>query len=198
MAVSHRDALLAAAKRCLRERGYMHTTARDLVTESGTNLGSIGYHFGSKAALLNEALMELFEDWCGRMTDAATADATAAALERIAATWLVMLDDMPENRPLLVGFVDSLGPTLRSPQLHEQLAGHYRTMRASVAEVVADALGDEAVAAGADPDTIAAFFIAVCDGFVIQFLVDPTSCPSGEQLVSALGSGLQALGLAGN
>jgi hypothetical protein len=39
-------------------RGYARTTARDLAAESGANLASIGYHFGSKEALLNEALAE--------------------------------------------------------------------------------------------------------------------------------------------
>ena len=45
-----------AARRLLETRGYAHITARDLVAESGTNLGSIGYHFGSKAELLNQAI----------------------------------------------------------------------------------------------------------------------------------------------
>ena len=53
---THRDALLEAAKRLLRERDYGNITARDLVAASNTNLGSIGYHFGSKEALLNEAI----------------------------------------------------------------------------------------------------------------------------------------------
>jgi AcrR family transcriptional regulator len=192
MATSHRDALLEAAKRCLRERGYVNTTARDLVAESGTNLGSIGYHFGSKEALLNEALAELFDDWTRRLTDAAAADSTAGPLQRAAISWVAMLDAMPDQRSLLQAFIDSLGPTTRSPSLRKQLAGHYETSRATVAAAIADALGPDAVAAGADPEVVAAFFIAVCDGFVIQFLIDPKRCPSGEQLVAALGSALEA------
>jgi AcrR family transcriptional regulator len=198
MAVSHRDALLEAAKRCLRERGYMNTTARDLVAESGTNLGSIGYHFGSKEALLNEALADLFAEWTRRITDAATASATAGALERTAISWIAMLGSMPEQRSLLQAFADSLGPTTRSPQLREQLAARYQAVRAEVALTVADVLGPQAVADGADPEVIASFFVAVADGFVIQFLLDPERCPSGEQLVQALGSALQAaIGSAG-
>src|SRR4051794_21864738 len=60
---SHRDALLDAARRLLREKGYARTTARDLVAASGTNLASIGYHFGSKEALLNEAIQASFAEW---------------------------------------------------------------------------------------------------------------------------------------
>jgi AcrR family transcriptional regulator len=38
-------------------------TRRDLMAASGTNLGSIGYHFGSREALLNQALEELCTGW---------------------------------------------------------------------------------------------------------------------------------------
>jgi len=155
MASSHREALLEAAKRCLRERGYVNTTARDLVAASGTNLGSIGYHFGSKEALLNEALAELFADWTRRITDAATADSSAGPLQRAALSWVAMLDAMPDQRSLLQAFIDSLGPTTRAPKLRRQLAGHYETLRETVGAAIADALGPDAVAAGAGatPDT---------------------------------------------
>jgi len=53
--MGHREDLLAGAVRCLREKGYAHTTARDIVAASGTNLASIGYHYGSTKALLNAA-----------------------------------------------------------------------------------------------------------------------------------------------
>ncbi len=46
--VGHREQLLEGAKRCLRDRGIAQTTARDIVAASGTNLASIGYHFGRR------------------------------------------------------------------------------------------------------------------------------------------------------
>ena len=75
---NHREALLEAAKRLLREQGYAHTTARDLVAASGTNLASIGYHFGSKEALLTEALGEAFEEWTERLDQVGWARPEAA------------------------------------------------------------------------------------------------------------------------
>ena len=50
--MGHREQLLEAARRLLVERGSARITARDLVAESGTNLASIGYHFGSKVTRL--------------------------------------------------------------------------------------------------------------------------------------------------
>ncbi|MDA0568050.1 TetR/AcrR family transcriptional regulator [Streptomonospora sp. S1-112] len=83
--MGHREDLLAAAKRCLRERGYARVTARDLVAESGTNLASIGYHFGSKDELLSAALIEMVGDWAdaleaGLLAEGAeSADSTGSA-----------------------------------------------------------------------------------------------------------------------
>jgi BetI-type transcriptional repressor, C-terminal len=47
---------------------------------------------------------------------------------------------------------------------------------------------------GADPRVIASFLVAVCDGLMLQWLLDPEQTPSGEELISSLGSALnQAL-----
>ena len=54
--MGHREELLAAARRLLETKGYARITARDLVADSGTNLASIGYHFGSKEGLLTEVV----------------------------------------------------------------------------------------------------------------------------------------------
>ena len=72
--MGHREALLAGARRCLLQRGYARTTARDLVAESDTNLSSIGYHFGSKEALLNEAMQQCFDEYSEQIEQIVFAD----------------------------------------------------------------------------------------------------------------------------
>ncbi len=61
--MSNRDALLLAAKKCLLEKGYNRTTARDIASAAGVSLAAIGYHFASKDALLTEALLLAFGEW---------------------------------------------------------------------------------------------------------------------------------------
>ncbi len=192
LVVSNRDALLEGAKRCLREQGYARTTARDLGAASGTNLSSIGYHFGSKEALLAEAFDEVFVEWTGQLTAAALDDPAANALERVVVSWKALLDTLPKHQNLMLAYVESVGPTVRSPALRKQLAEHYDRVRLEVADTVRQSLGD-ATATGADPEVIASFLIAVADGFMIQFLVDPTRCPTGDQLAGALGAALTAM-----
>jgi AcrR family transcriptional regulator len=54
----NREKLLQGAVSCLRTKGYAATTARDLTAVSGANLASIGYHFGGKEELLNQAVAD--------------------------------------------------------------------------------------------------------------------------------------------
>jgi AcrR family transcriptional regulator len=187
--VSNRDALLEGAKICLRTRGYAKTTARDLVAASGTNLSSIGYHFGSKEALLAEAFDEIFEEWTANLNSAARANPGASALEAMGASWRRMLDELPDHSQLMLAFVESIGPSVRSPELREKLAGHYARTRTEVAKVVSDSLGEHSTA---DPEIVASFLIAIADGFMVQFLVDPQRLPTGEQLTTTLGAALAA------
>jgi hypothetical protein len=100
-----------------------------------------------------------------------------------------MLAEMPEHEPMMLAFVESIGPSVRSPELRAKLAEHYQRTRDEVAETVRESLGD---APGADPDVIASYLIAVHDGLMIQFLVDPSRTPAGEQLANSLGAALAA------
>jgi AcrR family transcriptional regulator len=187
--MSNRDALLEGAKACLRTKGYARTTARDLVEASGANLSSIGYHFGSKEALLAEAFDQIFMEWTAQLTAAAGGDPAAHALERMAESWRTFLARMPEQESLLLAFVESIGPSVRSPQLREKLADHYQHTREFVADSVRDSLGETD---GAEAEVIASWLIAIHDGFMLQFLVDPARTPTGDQLIAALRSALTA------
>ena len=185
--MGHREDLLTAARKCLEEKGYARTTARDLVAESGTNLASIGYHFGSKDALLNQAIVDAFEDWTDEVVSRSVEGREGAPLEAMAASWVETLESFDRNRPLLVAFVEALAQAERTPELRDQLAAHYQRCRETVAQTVAESLGE---AEGVDTQAVASFLMAVCDGFILQWLLDPTAIPSGEELVASLGAAL--------
>lgn len=182
--MGHREQLLAAARRLLEDKGYAHITARDLVAASGTNLASIGYHFGSKAGLLNAALGTVFEEWTTQLARVALADPGAAPADRAHLTWSTVLDSLTGRRALLVSFVEALAQADRDPALREQLAGMYRTTRVRVAAMVAAALGiaEDDPRAGA----LASWVMAACDGLSVQWLLDPAGAPTGEHLLAGL------------
>lgn len=70
------------------------------------------------------------------------------------------------------------------------MAAHYREVRKAVTDMVSASLGASAPERGADPKVVASFLIAVCDGLVLQWLLDPRETPNGEDLVASLGAAL--------
>ena len=99
--MGHREALLDGARRCLLERGYARTTARDLVAASGTNLASIGYHFGSKEALLNGAMQQCFDEYIEQIARIVFADPSATPLERVQASWQALVSTATRRHPVM-------------------------------------------------------------------------------------------------
>jgi AcrR family transcriptional regulator len=188
--ISHRDQLLEGAIQCLRTKGYARTTARDIASAADGNLASIGYHFGSKEALLTEAIMRACEEWTTRLGEAAFASGSDSPLEQMGASWVAMLDSFEELRPVLIGLVEAVGQSAWSQDLRRELAAHYKTSREQVAEMVRASLGEGHEDAETNANVVASFLIAVCDGLVLQWLLDPDSTPTGEELISSLGSAL--------
>lgn len=184
--VGHREALLAAARQLLENKGYAHITTRDLVAASDTNLASIGYHFHSKAGLLNAALGTVFEEWTTQLAEIAMADPDASPIERAHLTWAALLDNLGTRRPLILSFVEALAQADRDPELREQLAGMYRGIRARVSALVATALGPDVADDDPRATAVASWVIAVCDGLSMQSLLDPAAAPSGEHLLAGL------------
>src|SRR5689334_5739917 len=107
--VSNRENLLEGAIECLRTKGYSRTTARDIASAANASLASIGYHFGSKEALLNEAITRTCDEWTARLGQAAFAGEHESPLGQMAASWVAMLDSFEELRPVLVGFIEAVG-----------------------------------------------------------------------------------------
>jgi AcrR family transcriptional regulator len=181
----HRERLLAAAIACLRERGYARTTARDLVAASGTNLASIGYHFGSKESLLNEAIAQGFSDWTAEVERVAFADSEAGAIERLGICLEATIDRFAELRPFLVAFAEAFPQAVRTPELRERMAVAYEDVRITAAAMVRHGLEAEGIEIGeAESETIASVLIAVCDGLMLQWLLDPDRVPSSSQVLA--------------
>ena len=94
---------MQAAKRCLNERGYSQTSARDIASEAGVSTAAIGYHYGTKDALLMEALLEALAEWgavLGEKLVAPTAPGTTAG-ERFRQNWERVIQTFATDRALV-------------------------------------------------------------------------------------------------
>lgn len=177
--MSHRDDLLAAARACLVERGFANTTARDLVAASGTNLASIGYHFGSKDVLLNLALAQIFNDYVEELLGVIPAAGRGPDYRR---RLVAMVHSFDEIRPLFLAFLEATVHGARNDELRRQLADMYQEFRRAVADFI---VADDPGLTDAAANNIASLLLAVGDGLLLQSLLDPNAVPSGEEIHDA-------------
>ena len=186
----NREKLLGAAVDCLREKGYARTTARDLVAASGTNLASIGYHFGSKEALLNEAVVLGFRAWTEEIERATFGEESAGSIERLERSLAAMIDRLDEIEPFIRSFVEAFPQAIRSPDLRERMALSYSEARAAGTDMIMRSLeADRLTMERRHAETLAALFTAVCDGLMLQYLLDPERVPSSREVLEAIVAG---------
>ncbi len=185
--MGHRERLLAGARRCLYERGYARTTARDIVAASGTNLASIGYHFGSKEALLNAAMLQAIDEWGDEFERALITDTDIDSMEPIEQfewIWTRVIESFETHRPLWVASFEAFVPALHTPDLREQLAAGHEETRFGLAALIQNI--DESAVDESTARTVGSFYLALMSGLITQWLLDPQRAPSGSDLTEAL------------
>ena len=182
--MSHREDLLAGAVACLREKGYAHTTARDIVAASGTNLASIGYHYGSTKALLNAAVLQALDEFGEQMAQAMGTGPIAGetTLERLERFWAAVIDSFATHRQVWLATFDIFTVAQRDPEV-----------RAAVADGIEDARAFWAQALyGVDPAdlqqarAVGSLHQALVSGVLVQWLIDPDRAPSPAALAAAM------------
>jgi AcrR family transcriptional regulator len=181
MPVETKQALLDAAKRLVGERGYAGTSVRDLAAASGTNIAAVNYHFGTREKLLNQAVLEQFEEWVDRVGDSGPADPDAEPLQQLAARARPTVDGIPAMQPMFVVALEALLQSQRSPELHDQLVEHYAKLR----QRAIDGMAATERGRHTPPrllEVAASCMLAVADGLQLQALLDPAAIPTGEEL----------------
>jgi AcrR family transcriptional regulator len=183
--MSNRDDLMAAAKQCLREKGFTRTTARDLAAASGVSLAAIGYHFGSKEALLSQAMIEATAEWVHELeaTLAREIDPAAPLAARFEITWTRILEVATANRQLWAANFEVSPYIDAMPEVREVMAAAQEMARQGLAELFQGAIRP------ADPAAdraVGAFHYALMTGVLAQWLIDPERAPTAKDLTQAL------------
>lgn len=184
--MGHRERLLDGAKRCLYEKGYAQTTARDIVAASGTNLASIGYHFGTKEALLNAAVLEAIDEWGDELERifSSVPGIDANPMGRFEAIWKRVIESFETHRALWVSSFEAFARAERSPELREQLAEGQEQGRYGLVALFRGI--EEGAVREREARTVGSFYLALVSGLMVQWLVDPERAPSGADVAEAL------------
>lgn len=181
--MGHRDDLLAGAKRCLYEKGYARTTARDIVAASGTNLASIGYHFGSKAALLTAALLDAWAELDEQLRAVTLPAGGVSSYDQVEAAFRQQIEQWRSHWPLVLAQVEALAQARHLPEVRERLAASYERARQAGAEYLLSLAGDRISAHAAR--AFVSHQIALTDGVMLQYLLDPERAPTAPDVVAA-------------
>ncbi|WP_284748509.1 TetR/AcrR family transcriptional regulator [Amycolatopsis sp. RTGN1] len=181
--MGNKDALLAGAKRCLNEKGYAHTTVRDLASAANVSMAAIGYHFGSREALLNTALIEANEEWGETLAKVLQVETPAGAspAERFELIWRRVIESFDEHRRMWAVSMEAYSQPDLDPEVRAQLANALELARFGLANLFQglDDGSDEARAVGTVHQ-------ALLSGVMLQWLIDPDHAPSGADLVRGL------------
>jgi len=184
--MGNREDLLTGAKRCLIEKGYARTTARDIAAASGVSLAAIGYHFGSKDALMNQAVFESVGDWADELEKVMTAEgrADATALERFE---LIMRQTLASfegpNGGLWTAQLELLSLAQHNQELHDFLAGIQDLAESGLAELfLGISAADDPESARAAGTVLQALFI----GLIAKHYLGPPGRLTSERLAEGM------------
>ncbi|AWZ04173.1 MULTISPECIES: TetR/AcrR family transcriptional regulator [unclassified Streptomyces] len=187
--MGHREDLLEGAKKCLVEKGFVRTTARDIVKASGANLASIGYHYGSKDALMTEAFIAVIQDWGDQFTAGVRGE--GGSLERFRSVWDGVHSGRAESGPIWAASMEVALTPDRLPELRTMLAASQGEGRKGLVSmftgVAEEDLGEE------DLRTTGAFYQALLNGFMLQWLFDPASAATPADLTEGMRRAVEAM-----
>lgn len=181
--MGNREALLNGAERCLVDKGYARTTARDIASAASVSLAAIGYHYGSKEELLKQALRQSLDRWQSQIDEVVrerdhSSDGNA---NRFVATWQRVIDSFAASAKLWAVQFELMSVLEREPDLRESFAAETRRVRVALADLFGAITEDDEEA-----EKIGAFYQALLVGMAGLWLNDPKTVPSGSDLLEAV------------
>jgi AcrR family transcriptional regulator len=182
---SHREQILEGAIECVQTRGVADTTTRDIAAASGASLASIPYHFGSKDALMDQALLQAIRRYSEHVRQQAFAG-DAPPLQALAKSLIATVDSFAEARPLLISLMEAHVKAIHSDGLRETVAANRRAAVNRIAAGVSGGLGLEGELSESQTHAVSVLILALVDGLMLGWLIDPDSIPPAQELLDAV------------
>jgi AcrR family transcriptional regulator len=183
--MGNREDLLAAAKRCLREKGYDRTSVRDIAAAADVSTAAIGYHYRSREALLTQALFGLLDEWgdsLGRAIATTAGDDDAArGFERM---WDGLITQFAAHPDLWRATVELFLQAQRQPELHARLADGIAEGQRGMAAILQSV--PEKTVSDHSARTLGMVQMALMSGVMIQSLSDPANAPTSAEVLEGL------------
>jgi AcrR family transcriptional regulator len=175
---SNRETLIEGTLRCLEKLPPEQITARAITKESGTNLASICYHFGSKDTLVTEAIVAGLDRWLDDIEQGMSDVPPGSPATRFRRVGEAVEASRQAHAGLATNFVRALARAQHDPVVRDRLAEANRRTRPHLAELIG--LGGDQVGEDA-----AGLVLALFNGLLLQGLLDPDLTVEGERMHAA-------------
>ncbi|MFF8834169.1 TetR/AcrR family transcriptional regulator [Streptomyces sp. NPDC015130] len=182
--MGNREALLIGAKACLREKGYDRTSVRDIAAVAGVSTAAVGYHYGSRETLLNQALFEILDEWGDAMGRALVPDADGSSRAHFERVWESLIEDFGAHPDLWLASVELFMQAQRQPELRVALADGTAQGRRGMAAIL-DGV-PEAEVRETSVRTLGTVQLALVSGVMLQCLGDPATAPTAAEVLEGI------------
>jgi AcrR family transcriptional regulator len=175
---SNRETLIDGARRCLERLPAERVTARAIAREAGANLGSIVYHFGSKDALVAEAVIAGLDRWLADIAESLQRVSSLDSASRLQRAAEELEASRRRHAGLVRNFIGALGRAQHDRRIRRRLAAGFARTRPLIASLLGFGLDE----AGTDAaGLVHSMFI----GLLFQVTLTPTLAIEGERLTRA-------------
>lgn len=160
--------IVAAAREVIVRKGVGQTGLRDIAAEADVSVGTVTYHFGSVAEILNEVVVLETERFYAGIVAAVDAEPDPVAGLRMLITPL--FDDTEQVRQHWRIWSDYWTAVVRRPEVAAEYAERIRVWEACLARVVRRGVDSGVFTAVApiDPEVVALKTAAYSDGVATQ------------------------------
>ena len=188
MASDTRRRLVDAAWECVRTGGSTGATSRAITTAAGANLGAITYYFGSKDALVAEAVGEAIEVLV-RPALRALQDEALDPVSRLLNAVAQLQEAYEQSADDAPVYLEVLIQSRRRPELRRRVNEVFGEIRAMLSQQMAELQAGAFLPEWVQPEAMAGLLLAVAQGVVLQTAIDgagPTHAPMADQFARLL------------
>ena len=163
---------MVATREAVRELGLPAVTAREITGRASANLAAIPYYFGSKEALVSEALLAEARELLAPVWELLGAE--RSAIERASAAVSMLNHVFDEAREQVPVYLSALAAAPHLASVGAGLEDLWEELRGRLAADIADQLAMGQLPAWVEPSAMAALILAVVNGVVVASAADPS------------------------
>jgi AcrR family transcriptional regulator len=166
-----RDQLIRATREAIRDVGMPATTAREIVRRAPANLAAIPYYFGTKDALVTEALVAEARELVAPVLTLLAGPRGAA--ERAAEAVALLNELFEASRDEVPVYLAALAAAPHTPEVRSELGSLWVELRAHLADDIAREVDAGRLPGWVAPQAMAAAILGLVNGVIVASVIDP-------------------------